>query len=144
MHKLSYTLLLLTAILFFACNGKKATTPSTPVVKETVAVVQDTIQEDTVMLEVLEPEIEEPVKEVAVGPYYVVVSSFVNEKNAQATLEKYKKLGYPAGIISREKGRNPEFLRVYLAQSANKKEALQTAAEVSRQLDVRAWVLVNP
>lgn len=142
MHKLSYTLILV-AIFTFSCKDKKPATPATPIINETATEEVDTLQEDTIVVEEI-PQIEEPVIEETVGPYYVVVSSFVNEKNANVTLEKYKKLGYPAGIISREKGRNPEFLRVYLAQSNNKQEALKTATEISRQLNVRAWVLVNP
>lgn len=145
MQKLTYSLILLLSVVFFACKEKKPTTPSTPVVEKdtTSVVVEDTVVQDTVMVEELEPE-EEIVVEEATGPYYVVVSSFVNEQNAQKTLTKYKDLGYPAGIISRPKGRNPEFLRVYLAQSSDKKEALKLARDISRQLDVRAWVLVNP
>lgn len=142
-HLFKYTSVFFIGVALCACDGKKA--PKTKVETPIIKTVEPTeIKADTTVIE--ETIVKEEVEKIAPtkkGPYYVVVASFVSEANAQKVMEQYTQKGYAAGITSRAKGQNPEFFRLYLDNSDNKSEALASARKISKELDLKAWVLVN-
>ncbi len=143
MRKLT-TLLAIAALLMAAgCKDKPAKKPQKPV---KTAVVQKTVEKDTVKQEVKTPEVKEvqPEPPKPADKYFLIAGSFESQQNAEIFKAKLVADGFDAKVIERPGGPNGEFYKVAYKSFYDRNEAyaeLRTARNNEGRDDV--WLLVK-